>query len=78
MSKRALLVEPYDAIADMIADLLAKLDYEVKVMTSGAVDEKCLRQGAYDLVLINLDQNRSEWHDYGLKLAEVASSIGVP
>ncbi len=78
MSKRVLLLEPYSVVAEVITDLLVDLDFEAQVVTSGVLDENDLRLGGYDCVLINLDQNRSEWRNYGLKLAQMASQLGIP
>ena len=78
MSKRILLVEPYDMVAGTIVDILEQLDYEADVVMSGHLREKDLNAADYHCVLINLDQNRSEWRDHGLRLAEVASKAGLP
>ena len=73
MSKRILLLEPYGVVANVIKDLLDQLDYVADVETSGHVDEHDLRSREYHCVLVNLDQNRTDWRDYGLRLATIAS-----
>ena len=78
MSKRILLLEPYGAVADVIKDLLDQLDYVADVETSGHVNEHDLRSRGYHCVLVNLDQNRTDWRDYGLRLATIASGLGIP
>lgn len=78
MSRRVLLLEPYEAVADLIMELLDELDYEAVIETSGRLDAEVLKSGTYHCVLVNLDQNRSTWRDYGLKLAAMASERGVP
>ena len=55
MSKRVLLLEPYDVIADMITDLLNQLGYTADVVTSGAIDKTHLQKKSYHCVLVNLD-----------------------
>jgi DNA-binding response OmpR family regulator len=78
MGKRILLLEPYDVVADVITEVLDQLDYEADVVASGRLDENDLRARNYDCVLINLGQNRTEWREYGLRLAELASALGIP
>jgi hypothetical protein len=78
VSKRILLLEPYGAVADVIKDLLDQLDYVADVETSGHVNEHDLRRRGYHCVLVNLDQNRTDWRDYGLRLATIASGLGIP
>ena len=78
MTKRALLVQSYDAVADLLTDVLAGLDYEADVITTGDFNEDHLRTGGYRCVFVNLDQNRPNRREHGLKLAEVAASLGVP
>jgi DNA-binding response OmpR family regulator len=78
VSKRILLLEPYGAVADVIKDLLDQLDYTADVETSGHVNEHDLRSRGYHCVLVNLDQNRTDWRDYGLRLATIASGLGIP
>ena len=72
VSKRILLLEPYGVVADLINDLLDQLDYVADVETSGDISEPDLRNGGYHCVLVNLDQNRTDWRDYGLRLATLA------
>jgi DNA-binding NtrC family response regulator len=78
MSRRILLVEPYDVLADLLVDILEHLDYETVVVSSGTIRESDLRETEYHCVLINLDQNSSRWRNKGLRLAEVASKVGLP
>jgi DNA-binding NtrC family response regulator len=78
MSKHVLLLEPYEAIANVIKDLLDQLGYQTDVLTSGTVDTNDLHRKPYHCVLINLDQNTSGWHDDGLRLATLASRSGIP
>ena len=78
MSKRILLLEPYDVVADLIRDLLDQLDYVTDVETSGDFDEQGLRSRGYHCVLVNFDQNRTDWRDYGLRLATIAAGLGIP
>jgi DNA-binding NtrC family response regulator len=78
MSKRVLLLEPYDVVAAVITDLLDQLGYAADVVTSGSIDKTYLQEKSYHCVLVNLDQNRTEWQDYGLRLAQMASDLGIP
>jgi DNA-binding response OmpR family regulator len=78
MTKHILLLEPYEAIAHVITDLLNQLGYQTDVLASGTVDTNYLLRKPYHCVLINLDQNTSGWHDYGLRLATLASRSGIP
>jgi DNA-binding NtrC family response regulator len=78
MSKRILLLEPYDVVSDLILDILDQLDYEADVETSGNIDQQQLLSRGYDCVFVNLDQNRTEWRNYGLRLAAIASGLGIP
>lgn len=78
MSKRILLLEPYDLVADLLKELLDHLDYIADVETSGEIDEHNLQSRGYVCVLINLDQNRKGWPDYGIQLANIASRLNIP
>jgi DNA-binding NtrC family response regulator len=78
MSKRVLLLEPYDVVADVITDLLDQLGYATDVVTSGSIDKTDLHDKSYRCVLVNLDQNRAEWQNYGLRLAQMAAELGIP
>ena len=78
MQKRILLLEPYEMVAEALTDCLRHLDYDVDVVTTGELDASRLRGGRYDCVLINLDQNRPNTRQGGLKLAEMATSLGMP
>ena len=78
MSGRVLLVEPYEEIADVITGVLEDLNYQIDVVTSGRLTAKDLRNNGYRCVFINLDQNSSGCRNEGLRLAEIASELGVP
>jgi DNA-binding NtrC family response regulator len=77
MAKRVLLVEPYDVIADILVEILDQLHYETEVIESDSFRRKDLRAGEYHCVLINIDQNSTEWRDNGLRLAAMASQAGL-
>jgi hypothetical protein len=72
-----LLVEPYDVVADVMADMLDQLGFKVTVIASGTL-RKNPSEKDYRCILINLDQNNRQWRDQGLKLAEVASKVEWP
>ena len=60
MSKRVLLLEPYDSVAEVIAILLDDLKYEAEIVTSGTIDENDLRKGdtvAFSLTSIRTGMN---------------------
>jgi DNA-binding NtrC family response regulator len=78
MKKRVLLIEPYDVVADLLTDVLDQLDYVTDVVASGHIDEEELRAKAYRCVFINLDQKKAESRQSGLKLAAIATKLGVP
>jgi DNA-binding response OmpR family regulator len=78
MSDCVLLIEPYELVAELLVEVLEDLDYESDVVTSGSVQESDLRAKKYHCVLINLDQNDVGWRNKGLRLAEMASGIGLP
>jgi DNA-binding response OmpR family regulator len=78
MRERVLLIEPYELIADLLVEVLDHLDYVSDIKSSGSVQESDLRAKEYHCVLINLDQNSVGWRNKGLRLAEMASDIGLP
>jgi DNA-binding response OmpR family regulator len=78
MRERVLLIEPYELIAELLVEVLENLDYESDVISSGDVRESDLRAKEYHCVLVNLDQNTPGWRNKGLRLAAMASSIGLP
>ena len=78
MNRRVLLLEPYREVAEVITGLLDDLGYEVDIITSGDIERKELLAKKYACAFVNLDQNRSDWRDYGLRLAETASNAGIP
>jgi DNA-binding response OmpR family regulator len=78
MRECVLLIEPYEFVAELLVEVLEALDYESDVVSSGGVQESDLLAKEYHCVLINLDQNSVGWRNKGLRLAEMASSIGLP
>ena len=75
--KRAIVIEPYQRIADVIGGLLEELGFEVDFDAAGQMAGRPISSRPYDLAIINLDQNNPDWRDYGLELASQVRASGV-
>jgi DNA-binding response OmpR family regulator len=74
MIKHVLLVEPYPELRDLLTKVLHRADCKVDCVMTGYEMEVALRTTQYDVVLLNIDQNREQ--NFGLKLAARAADGG--
>ena len=78
MTPQILIVEPYEALAEMLSLSLESMGYSSEIARTDAVDEQQLVRGRFACVFINLDQNDRNFQVGGLKIAELASTLGIP
>jgi DNA-binding NtrC family response regulator len=78
MGKRALSIEPYDRLANIIGLCLQDLGHEFDLATDARISGDRLSEVAYDRILTNVDQNRNEWRLRGLRLGGHACDPGIP
>ena len=78
MTARVLLIEPYGALADILAIYLEGLGYLVTLAESKTLTPDVFTGGNYSVVFINLDQGSAAWALAGIKIAEQANAAGLP
>ncbi|MBU0708131.1 response regulator [Patescibacteria group bacterium] len=52
--KKILLVEDDRLLSDLYKEILGSADYEVEIVTDGFKAEEAMKQGGYDLVLLDV------------------------